>query len=41
MTPTGASTFIGEAAGLIETIEPAAEVIARMSAQAAGLLRRG
>ena len=39
--PDRASTFIGEAAGLIETIEPAAEVIARMSAQAAGLLRRG
>ena len=38
--PDRASTFIGEAAGLIETIEPAAEVIARMSAQAAELLRR-
>ena len=38
--PDRASTFIGEAAGLIETIEPAAEVIARMSAQAAEILRR-
>ena len=39
--PDRSSTFIGEAVGLIETIEPAAEVIERMSAQAAGLLRRG
>ncbi len=38
--PDRASTFVGEAVGLIGAIEPAAEVIERMSAQAAGLLRR-
>jgi nitronate monooxygenase len=38
--PDRASTFIGEAAGLIEAIEPAEDVITRMSAHAAELLRR-
>jgi nitronate monooxygenase len=38
--PDRANTFVGEAAGLIESIEPAADVIERMTAQAAALLRR-
>ena len=38
--PDRASTFVGEAAGLIGSIEPAAAVLARMSAQAADVLRR-
>ncbi len=37
--PERASTFIGEAVGLIAGIEPAAEVIERMSEQAAALVR--
>ena len=38
--PDRASTFVGEAVGLIDAIEPAAQVVERMSVEAAGLLRR-
>ena len=37
--PERANTFVGEAVGLIHTIEPAAAVLERMSAVAADLLR--
>lgn len=39
--PDRASTFVGEAAGLIGTIEPAADVIERMTAEAEALLASG
>jgi nitronate monooxygenase len=39
--PTIAATIVGEAVGLIHTIEPAATIIARMVAEAEGLLQRG
>ena len=37
--PDRSNTFVGEAVGLIDAIEPAGEVIERMCAEAAGLLR--
>jgi len=38
--PDRASAFVGEAAGLIDAIEPAGVIIERMSSQAARLLGR-
>jgi nitronate monooxygenase len=38
--PDRSNTFVGEAAGLIGSIEPAGDVIERMVADAAGLLQR-
>jgi nitronate monooxygenase len=38
--PDRASTFIGEAVGLIDAVEPAGDLLARMSADAAALLHR-
>lgn len=38
--PERANTFIGEAVGLIDTIDPAAAVVERMGAQAASILGR-
>ena len=35
-----ANTFVGEATGLIDSIEPAAEIVARIAAQAEALLHR-
>jgi len=38
--PNDTAVWFGEAAGLIGTIEPAADIVERMAAQAAGLLER-
>jgi nitronate monooxygenase len=38
--PDGSNTFVGEAAGLIGAVEPAAAVIERMTGEARELLRR-
>jgi len=38
--PERANTFVGEAVGLIDTIDPAAAIIERMGAQAASILGR-
>ncbi|QEC50405.1 nitronate monooxygenase [Baekduia soli] len=39
--PQRANTFVGEGVGLIAAVEPAADVIARMTGEAAALLGRG
>jgi nitronate monooxygenase len=38
--PERANTFVGEAVGLIDTIDPAAVLIERMGAQGASILGR-
>jgi len=39
--PQVANTFVGEVTGLIDAVEPAAEIVARMSAEAEALLAGG
>lgn len=39
--PDRANTFVGEATGLIDAVEPAGEIVARMSRQAEALLNGG
>ncbi len=39
--PDGANTFVGEVTGLIDAVEPAGRIVARMAAQAEALLSGG